>query len=76
MKIKTSVTLSQELLTEVDRLVAPSGSRSEFIERAVRAWITQAKEREMSRRDLDVINRHAARLNREARDTLAFQGDV
>jgi metal-responsive CopG/Arc/MetJ family transcriptional regulator len=36
MKVKTSVTLSRDVLKQVDRLRATYGSRSAIVERAVR----------------------------------------
>lgn len=76
MKVKTSITLSQELLSTIDRLVETSGSRSAFIEKAVRAYLAQTAREEQDRRELQAINRNAARLNEEALDTLAFQAEL
>lgn len=73
MNAKTSVTLSEDLLAVVDELVADSGDRSEFIERAVRVFIAQVKRARADQRDREIIDRHAERLNREAADVLAFQ---
>lgn len=43
MKFKTSITLSKDLLREIDARVNPQQrSRSEFIEEAVRAFLAQA----------------------------------
>ncbi len=43
MKVKTSITLSKDLLREIDAQVNPQQpSRSEFIEEAVRAFLAQA----------------------------------
>jgi metal-responsive CopG/Arc/MetJ family transcriptional regulator len=75
MKVKTSITLSRDVVEAVDELVEESGNRSEFIEAALRSYIAQKKRDEQNRRDLEIINRRHARLNREAEDVLAFQGD-
>jgi len=73
MKIKTSVTLSDTLLAEIDRHAGKGANRSEFIETAVRGYIAALVRRQQNRRDRAIIDRRAARLNREARDVLDYQ---
>ncbi len=73
MKIKTSVTLAEDLLKAIDEQSGPHRSRSDFIEKAVRAYISQAIRDRQNARDLDIINRHADRLNQEANDVLTYQ---
>lgn len=73
MKVKTSVTLSDSLLVEIDRHAGRDANRSEFIETAVRGYIAALVRRKQNLRDLAIINRRAARLNREARDVLDYQ---
>ena len=75
MKVKTSITLSRDVVEAIDELAEESGNRSEFIEAALRSYIAQKKRAEQNRRDLEIINRRHARLNREAEDVLTFQGD-
>jgi hypothetical protein len=48
-------------------------NRSALLERAARAYLAQLENDERDRRDLDIINRNADRLNREAVDTLEYQ---
>ena len=72
MKVKTSVTLSEELLQaisdEVDRR-----NRSAFIEEA--SWcLLRARRRDArDRQELAAIAAHADELNREAHDVLEYQ---
>lgn len=73
MKIKTSVTLSDTVLAEIDRHAGKGANRSEFIETAVRGYIAALVRRQQNRRDVAIINRRAARLNREAQDVLDYQ---
>jgi metal-responsive CopG/Arc/MetJ family transcriptional regulator len=73
MKVKTSITLSGEVLRLIDERQAEFRSRSEFLERAARAFLTQLARTEAERRDLEIINRHADELNAEAEDVLDFQ---
>ena len=73
MKIKTSVTLSDGLLAEIDRHAGKNANRSDFIETAVRSYILALVRKQENLRDLAIINRRAGRLNREARDVLGYQ---
>jgi metal-responsive CopG/Arc/MetJ family transcriptional regulator len=73
MKEKTSVTLSKDILSKVDRLAGARESRSSFIERILRNYLRERKRAAMNARDLKRINEHAARLNKEAEDVLEYQ---
>jgi metal-responsive CopG/Arc/MetJ family transcriptional regulator len=73
MKVKTSITLSKDLLEAIDRQAKPDKTRSEFIETAVRVFIAQRLRDEQNARDLEIINRRADYLNQEAEDVLAYQ---
>lgn len=73
MKIKTSATLSKDLLDELDKLSSSYGSRSELVEAALRAFITQHKRAEQEAKDLAIFNRLAGRMNDEAADVLEYQ---
>ncbi len=74
MKVKTSITLSEELLKTVDRRSKQQKrTRSDFIELAVRAFIQQLIREEQNARDLEIINRHADALNKEAAEVLEYQ---
>lgn len=73
MKVKTSITLSAELLDAIDRRSGHFKNRSGFIEAAIRAYIAQIIRDEQNDNDLVIINREANRLNEEAADVLAYQ---
>ncbi len=73
MKVKTSITLSEDVLAAVDQLSGKHQNRSEFIEAAVRAFIADLERQQRNKRDLEIINRRADALNEEARDVLSFQ---
>jgi metal-responsive CopG/Arc/MetJ family transcriptional regulator len=75
MKVKTSITLSADLVETIDQLAGEGGNRSEYIEAALRTHIARERRDESNRRDLEIINRRHARLNREAEDVLSFQGE-
>lgn len=75
MKVKASISLSEDLIKAIDKLAGPYNNRSEFIERALRTYISQMARKEQNAKDLTIINRHAHRLNQEASDVLAYQVD-
>ena len=72
MKVRTSVTVDKRLLETVDRL-SGKDDRSRFIEAAIRAYIAQVVRRRQTVKDLEIIDRSADDLNREALDVLDYQ---
>ncbi|MFH1930776.1 MAG: ribbon-helix-helix domain-containing protein [Pseudomonadota bacterium] len=73
MKIKTSITLSNEVIAAIDLHIGEYRSRSEFLETAARDFLAKLARKEAEERDLDIINRHADSLNAEAEDVLTYQ---
>lgn len=73
MKVKTSITLSEDLMDAIDKRSGEFKNRSDFIEAAIRAYIAKIAQDEQNARDLAIINREANRLNKEAADVLAYQ---
>ena len=73
MKIKTSITLSEEVLEAIDLYIGDYRSRSEFLETAARKFIIQLARKKAEQRDLELINRIADSLNAEAEDVLTYQ---
>jgi len=76
MKVKTSITLSDDLIRIIDEYQIDYKNRSEFIEKAIKTFIKQIIIERQNARDLDIINRNADRLNVEASDVLAYQGQL
>ena len=76
MKVKTSITLSDDLLDEIDRRSDEFHSRSEFLETAARGFLQQLARTELEERDLSIINRRADALNAEAEDVLSYQAPL
>ena len=76
MKVKTSITLSEDLMKAIDEYTGEYKNRSEFIEDAVRAFIIQLIRRQRDARDLKIINQRSDYLNREAGDVLTYQVDL
>jgi metal-responsive CopG/Arc/MetJ family transcriptional regulator len=76
MKEKTSITLSSDVLAQVDRNAGSKASRSAFIESVLREYF-KAKVREaINARDLELINANADYLNREMEDVLQYQAPL
>jgi metal-responsive CopG/Arc/MetJ family transcriptional regulator len=76
MKVKVSITLSEELLGAIDRCHRGFNSRSEFLEAAARSYLARPARERAKRSDLGIINRHADSLNAEAADVLTYQATV
>jgi metal-responsive CopG/Arc/MetJ family transcriptional regulator len=73
MKEKTSVTLSREVLSGIDRLAGSRQSRSAFIETVLLQYLRDRDRSRRDARDIEIINRHAEKLNRDAQDGLDDQ---
>ncbi len=76
MKVKTSITLSEDLVKAIEEYGREYHNRSEFIEEAVRVFIRQLIRKQQNARDLEIINHRADYLNREAMDVLTYQADL
>jgi len=76
MKIKTSISLSEELLEGVDRLSSQFGNRSLLIEQAIREFLATGAKRRRDLNDMAILNKHADVLNKEADDVLSYQADL
>jgi metal-responsive CopG/Arc/MetJ family transcriptional regulator len=74
MKVKTSITLSEGLLENINELARVANTnRSDFIELAVSTFIQQQRRDQQNAKDLETINKRADALNREAADVLEHQ---
>jgi metal-responsive CopG/Arc/MetJ family transcriptional regulator len=76
MKIKTSVTLSEDILQDLERVAGKGLSRSAIIERALRDYISRRAKKLRDAADLQILNKNFKRLNREASDVLTYQIDL
>ena len=73
MKLKTSITFEQEVITAVDEAAREGENRSQVIERLLRQSLSARERVEVGKRDRNIINEHADELNQEAVDVLAYQ---
>ncbi|MEZ4713201.1 MAG: hypothetical protein R3A44_38790 [Caldilineaceae bacterium] len=73
MKIKTSITLSEELLKTIDEFVDERMNRSLFLESAAWEYIARLRRSQENERDLAILNERADYLNAEVLDVLDYQ---
>lgn len=74
MKIKTSITLTKELLQAIDsRIESQQRSRSDFIEEAIRAFLANSDRIALQAREATLLRKHAVTLNAEMANTLEYQ---
>ncbi|MFZ0955367.1 MAG: hypothetical protein WAN60_03425 [Candidatus Sulfotelmatobacter sp.] len=76
MKEKTSITLSREVLSGIDRIAGSKKSRSAFIESVLQQYLKERTRARRDARDLAIINRNAQQLNRDALDGLEYQAPL
>jgi hypothetical protein len=68
MKIKTSLTISEDLLETLDRMAGPGLSLSAFVEEILRDYVEGRAQERREAREIAAINRRAAKLNAEMQD--------
>ena len=76
MKLKTSITLSEDVVRTIDRATKKGENRSQAIERLLREHLLVQARQTADQRDLALLNEHADQLNEEAQDVLSYQVDV
>lgn len=74
-KVKTTVSISAQILKKTDFFAKKYKNRSEFVETALRELIAKLERNQREVRDVEIINRNADELNKEAMDVLDFQFD-
>ena len=73
MKIKTSVSLSEACLRELDDLAGKDANRSALIEEAVVEYIERRRRKARGQRDRQIIADNAKSLERDVLETLELQ---
>lgn len=76
MKVKTSITLDRDVLKAVDRIAGREGSRSGVIEQAIREHLLRRAREARDARDRELLDAHAAELERETAEVLEFQAEL
>ena len=70
MRVKTSITMPKDLLSRLDRV---DKNRSALLERAALDYLAHLEKEARDRKDIEIIDQNAERLNREALNTLEYQ---
>ena len=73
MKVKTSITINENILTLIDSSNKFSHNRSKFIEAAVLYYLKNLEIEKRNIKDLNIINENYLDLNNQADDVLAYQ---
>ena len=73
MKEKTSITLSEEIISRLDRMAGSKHSRSAVIEWILRQYFRRRDRERAQARDLELLNQAADQLNAEVDDILEYQ---
>lgn len=76
MKVKISITLSEYILNEIDKMIDEYGNRSILIEEAIKEFINRRRRQLRDLKDLELINNNAEYLNKEVKDTLSYQVEI
>jgi metal-responsive CopG/Arc/MetJ family transcriptional regulator len=71
-RVETTVSLPKDLLEQAN-LINKDVQISDVIETALRDYVAKEKPQELNRRDIEIINANADKLNEEALDTLEYQ---
>ena len=73
MKIKTSITLSEKVLKAIDQLIKGNSNRSAFIEQGIWFFLEHLRRMERDKRELEILNQNAEKLNKQAKEILSYQ---
>lgn len=76
MKVKTSITLSENVVLQMDQLLEGHGNRSAFIEEAIKHYVVEVARNRRDAKDLQILNEQADQLNAEASEVLAYQVEL
>lgn len=71
-RVETIVSLPKDLLEQANQM-NKNEQISDVIETALRDYVAKKAHKELNRRDIEIINANAEKLNEEALDTLEYQ---
>lgn len=73
---KVPITISSEVLADIDRNIGLKGSRSESIEAVLREYFKERPREALNARDLELINANVEYLIREMEDVDQYQAPI
>jgi len=71
-RIETTVSLPKDLFEQANK-ISKNVQISDVIETALRDYVAKETRQELNRRDIEIINANADKLNEEALDVLEYQ---
>lgn len=71
-RVETIVSLPKDLFDKANQM-KKDAEISDVIEIALRDYVAKENRKELNRRDIEIINANADKLNEEALDTLEYQ---
>ncbi len=72
MELENSITVSEDILIAIDKVIGGKSSRSEFIEGILRRHLYKRFQKTRDLQDLQIINNNSEYLNKEAEDVLTY----
>jgi metal-responsive CopG/Arc/MetJ family transcriptional regulator len=80
MKVETCITISEDLLKELDEFSNGDDNRSEFVEKALRKYLDDLKFRrrvnENAEKEKEIINRMTVEQREEIEDNIRFVAEL
>ena len=73
MKTKLSMTLSTDVVKGIDQVAGRKHSRSAVVNAVLRRWLKTRERARINAHDAEIYLQHAAELNEQALDVLAYQ---
>ncbi len=73
MRLKTSITISEDTVASLEELTREGLSKSRIIEIAVAELLARHRRRRRDQVDREILDRRADVLNREVEDILGYQ---
>jgi metal-responsive CopG/Arc/MetJ family transcriptional regulator len=75
--VKTSISISNDLFKEIESIAkGQQRSITELVEKGMRDYLTKLMREKRDARDIEIINRNAEELNKEALESLEYQVDI
>jgi metal-responsive CopG/Arc/MetJ family transcriptional regulator len=75
MKVRTTITLSDDLVARIDALAGKGGNRSAVIERLLRKAVRRIEKRRQYREEVEKLNRFTDENYDWIMENLSFQAD-
>lgn len=72
---RISVSLPNDLVVRVDKMIGKTRSRSKFIEKVLRDVVEPKKRKKLNTREIDLINANSVLINSQVEETLEFQAE-